>query len=74
MHLTSLLRNKEHFRYLKKFQKTKSYPQFVHTVRQLLYILWRTNNRTQYVDKTCGYVHNSCGQLVCKFNVKVDNV
>ena len=24
------------------------------------YMLWRTNSRTQYVDKCCGYVHKFC--------------
>ena len=50
----------ENFQLWKLYRKKKSYPQSVHTVKSLHYMLWRTNNRTQYVDKYCGYVYKFC--------------
>jgi 23S rRNA (pseudouridine1915-N3)-methyltransferase len=44
-------------------------PTGVNIVKKLLYILWRTNDSIQYVDKNCGHVDNSCGYLVCKLFV-----
>ena len=43
--------------------RTKSYPQIVPTVKRLHYMLWRTNSRTQYVDKYCGYVYKFVDNL-----------
>ncbi len=33
------------------------------------YILWRTSDPTQYVDRKCGYVDKLCGYLVCKVRI-----
>lgn len=44
-------------------------PTGVNIIKKLLYILWRTNDSIQYVDKNCGHVDNFCGYLVCKLFV-----
>lgn len=53
--------------YLRKLGIT--YQQVVNIVEIQLYILWRTNDSIQDVDKNCGHVDNFCGYLVCKLFV-----
>ena len=58
--LMFLLQKKKSFQLWKLYLKKKSYPQSVPTVKSLHYMLWRTNSRTQDVDKCCGYVYKFC--------------
>ena len=58
--LDVFIAEQEKFPIMEVVSMKKSYPQSVPTVRRLHYILWRTNNRTQHVDKFCGYVHKFC--------------
>ncbi len=58
----------KHFHYYQKLMWI-TYQQPVIIVKKQLYMLWRTSDSIQDVDKKCGNVDNFCGYVVCKLFV-----